>query len=99
VQMVKNQMISDADSFAAAIKESIAALKANPTGGDLPIDVKRDDGPSVRFAARVQGDQIRSAPPVQVERRGGRGSSSGSSRGGVNVWQNTGGGGRDNPNE
>jgi anti-anti-sigma regulatory factor len=98
VQMVKNQVIADADSFAAAIKESIAALKANPNGGDLPIDVKRDDGPPVRFAARVQGDSIRSAPPVQID-RGSRGGKSTGPRGGVNVWQNTGGGGRDNPED
>ena len=99
VLMVKNQVIADADSFAAAIQESIAALKANPTGGDLPIDVKRDDGPPVRFAARVQNDTIRSAPPVQVDRGGRTGRGGTGPRGGVNVWQNTGGGGRDNPEE
>jgi hypothetical protein len=95
VLSVKNQQVADADAFAAVIKESITGLKANPAGGDLPIEVKRDDGPSVRFSARIQGDEIRATQPVIIRDRGSRPRGSG---GGMNVWESA-GGSRDNPNE
>jgi len=97
VLSVKNQQIADAGAFGSVMTEAMTGLKALASGGDLPVEVKRDDGPPVRFSARIQGDEIKSGKPVII-RTGGKGGRPGPG-GGMNVWENAGGGGRDNPNE
>jgi anti-anti-sigma regulatory factor len=101
VLRVRDRQIGDAGAFATVAKEEIALLKSKAGGGDVGIEVKRDDGPLVKFSATIQGDVVtRTGDPV----RSGGGTRGGGTRGGspggggINIWDRT-RGTRDDANE
>jgi hypothetical protein len=89
---VNGRKVGDAGAFAETAKSEVETLKQK--SGDLRIEVKRDDGPSVMYSSRIEGESVTNKPQVIIRTTGG-----GDRPGQHNVWGASQPRNRDNPNE
>jgi anti-anti-sigma regulatory factor len=99
VLTVNGRKIKDAGDFVATIKSEVETLKQKQGGGDVKIEIKRDDSGTTLYSSRIEGESVVNSGQQLIRRPGGSsGGRPGPGGGGMNVWGQT-GGGRDNPND